>query len=191
VLCPLGDFERARRELNLASELEPVSLTIATSLGILSFFRREYDAAIAQFRAVLEMDENFFLARLFLAQAYAEKKMYRDSLREMQRVSTSTRESAEVVVAGCTHALAGHIAEARTALSTLQRRATERYVSPVLIAQLQVALHDYDAAIVSLEEAFRLRSTDLIWLNVRPSFDPIRQDGRFTGLLQRMGLLVP
>jgi len=49
-------------------------------------------------------------------------------------------------------------------------------------------LGDYDAAFEHLERACGERATDLVWLRVRPVFDPIRQDPRFESLCRRLGL---
>jgi len=179
-LCPVGDFERAAIELNQAAELEPVSLPISTSIGILHFFQRDYDKAISHLQSVLQMDERFYLARYFLAQAYTEKRMFHEALRELERTEKTNRRTAETIAArGYTAARAGHRAAAEDALNALLRRSVQRYVSPVLIAQVQATMKDYDSAISSLQEALRLRSTELIWLNLLPAFDVVRSDPRF------------
>jgi hypothetical protein len=45
-----------------------------------------------------------------------------------------------------------------------------------------------DEAFVALETALEERSDVLVYLRSDPHWDPIRQDGRFAGLLQRIGL---
>ena len=65
----------------------------------------------------------------------------------------------------------------------------ERYVSPVLLAQVLVGLDDHDAAIGRLEQAYEQRSSDLAWLAVRPAFAPVRADQRVTELLVKLGLI--
>src|SRR5207253_3237839 len=178
-LAPLAQFQRAREALQQAAELEPVSLAIATSLGVLHFFERDYDNAISRFRAVLELDEGFGIAHYFLGQAYVVKGLYVEAIRELDRAVILTRRSSEpIAVLGYAQASAGLRKDALIALAELSRRSTDRYVSPVLMAQIQVGLQEYDSAIFKLEEACQLRSTDLIWLNVRPAFDPIRSHAR-------------
>jgi len=188
-LAPLGQFQRAKAELRRAAELEPVSLAIATSLGVLEFFERDYDSAIAQFKTVLEMDEGFSAAHYFIGQACLAKGLHAEAIRELERAVLLTERSSETLaVLGYAQASAGLLPEARHALSELSRRATQQYVSPVLLSQIQIGLQEYDGAISNLEEAFRLRSADIIWLNVRPAFDAVRSDPRFVGLSRRLGL---
>jgi hypothetical protein len=85
-------------------------------------------------------------------------------------------------------ARAGREAGARAALAELDRRAGDRYVSPVLAAQVHAALGETDAAVERLEAARALRATDLIWIGVRPVFDALRADARFARLLVDTGL---
>ena len=191
-LAPLGQFDRAKAELQHAVELEPVSLAIATSLGVLHFFERDYDRAITQFQAVLEMDEGFGIAHYFIGQAYLEQRLHAEAIRALKQAVLLTRRSSETVaMLGYAQAVAGLRQEAVKALSELSQRAAERYVSPVLRSQVHLGLEEYDRAIASLDEAFRLRSADIIWLNVRPAFDVIRSDARIVGLLRKLGLEGP
>ena len=39
-----------------------------------------------------------------------------------------------------------------------------------------------------LEKAYTRREGTLVWLNVTPSFDPLRSEPRFVDLVRRMGL---
>jgi Flp pilus assembly protein TadD len=188
-LTPRREFELARAELGMAAELDPVSPAIATSFGILRFFERDYAGAIAQLRSVLGMEAEFALAHLFLGQAYIETKQYGEAVRQLERTAALMARAPEAVAAlGYAHAAAGRKAEARRALEELAAQSASRYVSPVLVAQLQAGLNEADAAAASLEDAFRRRSADLMWLPVAPAFDGIRSLPRVGELLGKMGL---
>jgi tetratricopeptide (TPR) repeat protein len=189
-LAPVGEFQRASHQLNLAAELEPVSLAIATSRGILNFYQRDFEQAIGEFQSALVLDEGFYLAHYFLGLIYAQQRMYDESLRELERASEVTHGSPNTVAAlGYKGALAGHRIEAQYALEVLSRQRKDRYVSPVLLAQLQAGLKDYDGALTSLEEAYHERATDLIWINLHPAFDSVRSDPRFMDLVYKVGLV--
>ena len=190
-LAPRGQFARARAEVKAASELEPVSLPIATSLGALDFIEGNYEAAIRQLRTVLELDERFYLAHYFMGQAYSEMQMHGDAIRELERAAALTRRSSESLAAlGYALAAAGKREESLLALDELSERSTMRYVSPVLIAQVEMGLQRHDEAIHRLEEAFLVRATDLIWLGVRPAFEPVRSHERVANILAEAGLKI-
>src|SRR5258705_1030142 len=54
-----GRFEEAFKESDEAKRLDPLSLIIAADRGVLFYYSRDYDRAIEQLRAVLEMDPAF------------------------------------------------------------------------------------------------------------------------------------
>src|SRR5260370_9030518 len=54
-----GRFDESFRESEPARQLGPLSLIIAADNGAILYFYRQYDRAIEQFRAVLEMEPNF------------------------------------------------------------------------------------------------------------------------------------
>src|SRR5215471_18634724 len=55
----LGRFDEALSESERARQLDPLSLIIAADNGATLYYARQYDQAIAKFRAVREMDPNF------------------------------------------------------------------------------------------------------------------------------------
>jgi eukaryotic-like serine/threonine-protein kinase len=190
-LAPRGLFARAREELKAALELEPVSPAIAASLGALDFFAGDQDAALQRLRAVLALDDGFYLAHYFLGQVYSEKQMHDAAIEELERAVEASGSSESVAALGYARALAGRRAEALASLQELSAKAAAAYVSPVLMAKVQVGLDDFDGAIANLEQAYQLRSTDLIWLGVRPVFRKIRSHDRVVEILTGVGLQEP
>src|SRR5207302_1513293 len=77
-----GRFQEALAESEHARELDPLSLIIAADNGAILYFSRQYDAAIARFRTVLDMDPGFTRAHLIIA-AYMQKGQMDDALGEM------------------------------------------------------------------------------------------------------------
>ncbi len=188
-LAPRGQLARAAEELKIATELEPGSLAISTSLGALDFFEGKHDSAISRFITVLGMDEGFYLARYFLGQTYTEIRMHEEAIRELERAASLTRRSAESVSAlGYAYAAAGRQNESLAALRELSDRACRSYVSPVTLAQVQIGLGRPDEAIENLQRAFELRSADLIWLDVRPALRAVCSNDTVREILQGMGL---
>ncbi|MCZ6877960.1 MAG: tetratricopeptide repeat protein, partial [Acidobacteria bacterium] len=185
-LIPLGRFDEARSELKLAQELDPLNLIINASVGLPFYFECRYDEAIEEYLYTLEIDPNYGMARYFLGQAYAQKGMYRQAITELERAVLLAQGTPESMAAlGHAHAIAGNQNKAQELLGELEQMT--RYVSPVLIAQIHAGLDQKDQALECLEEAYRIRATDLIWLKVRPVFDSIHSDPRFDELCKKMG----
>ena len=95
-----GRFPEAFAESERARELDPLSLIIAADHGVTLFYARQYDASIAQFRAVKEMEPAFPRSHMVIA-PYVEKKQFADALAELKEWSaTLRRKRLDLGVAG-------------------------------------------------------------------------------------------
>jgi tetratricopeptide (TPR) repeat protein len=135
------------------------------------------------------MDHNFGMAHFFLGQAYGEKRMFNEAIRELQVSAELNRHSPESkAILGWAYARAGQPEEATKILEDLRQRAHSVYVSPVLYAQLVLGLGEKKEALDYLDQARRVRAADLVWLKVRPAFDDLREEPRFIQLCKEIGL---
>ena len=140
-LHAMGRFAEARAAIQRAWEVDPLSLTTITTAGLVSYFERDYDAAIPQYLKALELDSNFAIAHYFLGQAYLEKNMFDEAVAELERaVSLSNRSSECVAVLGYAHAIAGNASKAAELARELESRSADRYLSPVLLACIHLGL---------------------------------------------------
>ena len=188
-LAALGRHNESIAQVKRAQDLDPLSLIINTTHGLMLYFAGKYDDAIEQYNNVLDMDSDFYVAHWQLGLAYEQKQMYEQALAEFQKASKlSPRNSSILESIGETYALAGRRTEARQILSQLTRLSKREFVAPELMAYLYVGLGDTDKAFDALNKAYDLRDNNLIFLNVDPSFRSIRSDARFQDLLQRLGL---
>jgi serine/threonine-protein kinase len=189
LLVPLAHFEEARRALEYARELDPLSPAILTSLGVLSFFLRDWDRALRELHDVLELDPGFATAHYFMGQTYLWQSAGDLALDAFTRAVSLGGRSAETLAGlGYAQARLGRGAEARAALDELMRRAAASYVSPARIAQLHLALGDRAQALDWLDRALDQRSPDVVWIGVHPMFDELREEPRFIDALERTGL---
>lgn len=85
------------------------------------------------------------------------------------------------------YAVTGRTDEARRILAEEERRGA--YVSPYPVAAVYAGLGEVDQAIRELEEAYRIREANLVWVNANAAFDPLRDDPRFHALLRSMKLV--
>jgi serine/threonine-protein kinase len=189
-LAALGRHQEAITEFKRAIELDPLSLIIHATLGRHGYyFARQYDQAIAQFQKTLDMDETFWVARLFLGWTYANIGRLPEALTELQ-IARQLDNNLEIAMAlGYTHGRAGQRIEARQLLDELQQLSLKRYVSPILPALIAIGLGEHEQAFVWLEKSYEDRAQLLSELRAEPAFDPLRSDPRFGDLLQRVGLM--
>ena len=186
-LMPLGRFADARCQMERAATLDPLSSPIRTTLGVLCYFERKYEDGVTEQRHTIETDRTFGIANYFLALAYTELGRFDEAVEALRQANERSGETPEIESAlGYTLGRAGQTERARDVLAGLTRLAGERYVSPVLLAQVAAAIGDPDHAFRYLHEAFDVRATELVWLAVRPTFDSLRADPRFGELRSRI-----
>jgi len=188
-LTPQGRFDEARTELAAALKHDPLNPSINVTVGLVAHFAGDAGAAVEAFRRTIEIDPGFGMARFFLGETFAATGQLNDAIAAFHRAAELTGGSLEVESA-LAHALAlaGRGGEAETKLVELQERAAERHVSPVLLGQVWTGLGETTQALSELERAADQRDALLIWLKVRPAFDPLRGQPRFQALLDRLGL---
>jgi serine/threonine protein kinase/tetratricopeptide (TPR) repeat protein len=188
-LLPLRRFDQARAELQMACDLEPLSLVIRTTVGLQRLLERHFGEAIEVLRKVVALDENFGMAHFFLGQVYVEKQMFAEAVAELKMAETLAGYSSESVAAlGVAYAGAGKNGETMLRLKELEERSRTGYVSPLLFTHLLLALGEKDQALRYLKQAREIRACDLIWLNVRPAFDVLRNEPAFVEICSEVGL---
>ena len=188
-LVPLGRFDEARRTIDRAIASDPVSLPIATSGGLVSFFERRFGDAADVFRKTIALDDKFGPAHFFLGQALAETADFTQAFAHAERaVELSNRSPETLAGLGYSLAVAGDRPRANAILDELQSLARTRYVSPGVIAQVYAGLGRSAEALDSLRAALEMRSSDLAWLAVRPAFHAMRSDPEVITLLKRIGV---
>jgi TolB-like protein/Tfp pilus assembly protein PilF len=188
-LTAMGRHAEAEASIKRAQELDPLSLPIGVGVGWHFFLTRQYDRAIAEYQGALEMEPNFYMARLWLGLAYAHKGMFAEALEEYGRATALSGGSPLALAAQAhTHALTGESKRARGLLEELQQLSEERYVSPYYIAAVHTALGEREEAFAWLDLAYENRSEGMVWLKVDPTLDSLRSSPRFTDLLRGVGL---
>src|SRR5204863_3465068 len=83
-------LDEAIQEIQLAAELDPLSLIIATDRGHLLYFARHFDAAIDQYHRVLEMDQGFVMAHWHLAETLQTLTRWEDAAEEFRLTGMPT-----------------------------------------------------------------------------------------------------
>ncbi|HVR38882.1 MAG TPA: protein kinase [Thermoanaerobaculia bacterium] len=181
-LCEASRFDDAAEQMAIAHELDPLSLAISADIGWVRYFARDYDGAIRQYRATLELDPDFSWGRFLLGLALEQTGDLSGAIAELEHAGRSSK-----VLAAISHAagVAGEVDRARSVLAELEEIARNRYVSSYAIALVHIGLGDFERAFASLEKACEERAGYLVYLNVDPAVDSLRGDARFAELLRK------
>ncbi len=188
-LMAMGRTDESLAEMNKARSLDPLSLSMNFSLGWRLFMARQYEQAASQLTDTIEMDPSYLLAHIVLGQCYEQEGKYAQAISELQKAALMSPDTAPVMAAlGHAYAVAGKRAEALRILDQLKAQAAQRYVSPYYIALLYAGLGEHAEAMDSLNRGYEDRSNNMIFLNVVPQFDGLRNEPRFQELRHRIGL---
>ncbi|HXT18975.1 MAG TPA: protein kinase [Gemmatimonadaceae bacterium] len=191
VLTPRHKFADAVSAIRTALKMDPLSPVLRVTLSSVLLYAREYKEAVEAAKSALELDPAFAPAYFFLGRAYTHLLDFDAARMNAERSVELSGASTETLASfGYMLALAGEHDRARGIQTGLERRAAETYTSPTHLAPIPVALGEFDRALGFLEAAADVRASDLIWANVRSSFDPLRKEPRFAELMKRMGLFV-
>ncbi len=181
--------EEAIVELRQAIALDPLNSNHVAHLGSFFYHARQYDQGIREFQKALGLEPDMIYAHQGLGWVYEQKKMYREAIAEQEKgVNLTNRDAFAVASLGIVLGESGRKREAKKLLEELQERSKQRYISPCLIALVQIGLGNRDQAIASLEQGYTDRDQGMMYLKVDPEMDDLRSDPRFQDLLRRVGL---
>ena len=187
-LAFLGRFEEAFTEMQRARQLDPLSLIMRADNGVFLYYARQYDPAIAQFRAVLEMEPNFPRANI-IAFAYMQEGRFADALADLESWhpignNAFWRWNLQAYVYG----RASQPVPARRALANLQQLNRHHPIDPLAFVGPYIGLGDNDQAFAWIDKSVAAHSPGLTALKVDPVYDPLRSDSRFQPVLRRIEL---
>jgi serine/threonine protein kinase/Tfp pilus assembly protein PilF len=187
-LISVGRTQEGIEESKRALELDPLSTETDTIVGQNFYCARQYDLAIDTLRKTLDMDPNYWLARMFLGLSYEATGDLPRALAEFQRANGTTTIPWASAELGHAYAILGKKREAEEILEQLKDRSKQSYVPAYGFAEIYIGLGDKEQALASLQKAYADRSMLMTLIKVDPEFDSLRSDPRFKDLLRRVGL---
>ena len=176
-------------EIALAQHLDPLSLVIQSWTAFLHYGWEDYDEAIRQHRAALELDPSFAIAHAYLGLAYEQKGMHAEARSELRTAMQLSENNTDILaMLGHSSAVAGDHATALTIIDQLQSSASDGYVSPYGFAVIYTGLGDHDSALKWLIRAYEEHAIWLVLIKLDPRLKPLAADPRFQTLARRIGL---
>jgi TolB-like protein/Tfp pilus assembly protein PilF len=190
-LCSFGHLDDAVREMKRARELDPLSPTNNTALGMILIFARQFREALEYCYKAAELDPNQALVQENLATAYALNGMYQQAIERYQRVGELTPENKGDALAWVATVLvsAGRKPEADRMMPEILQLATSGKADPYEMTLLYAARGEKERAFEWLGKTLQKGSGGVRSYNrmIRydPMLDPLRSDSRFAELLKQ------
>ena len=185
-LAAMGRFPQALYEIRRAQALDTLSLIIDTNVGWIEYLSHDYDAALADYKKVLELDPSF--VRALTRRGIVEIRMG-DAGAAVVDLASAARLSGDPYILGLlgqAQAASGATAAAEKTRTQLEDMAKTKYVPPFALALVDMGLGRKPEAIKELGMAVGDRSTSMVYAKIDPSLDALRGDVAFQQVIASM-----
>jgi TolB-like protein/DNA-binding winged helix-turn-helix (wHTH) protein len=188
-LMPMGRLDEAVAELETVLDLDPLNLEARRWLGLMHWWRRDYDRSLEQAQLILAIDPNYPTAHVLIGVTRCAQRKFDEAVPELRKgVELSNRAPVWLGWLGLGIALSGDVAEACTLLAQLRAAAGRTYIPASSFAWIHLGLGELDEDFAWMNRAIDERDPMMTPIRSYPFFDPIRTDPRFVGLLRKMKL---
>jgi TolB-like protein/DNA-binding winged helix-turn-helix (wHTH) protein/tetratricopeptide (TPR) repeat protein len=179
-------FPEALSEIQKAHDLDPYSLVVNDFWGLTLYYSKDYERALAQFRARLDLDPSQKLTTYeHIARVYEQQGDYARAVENEGNALTLSGAAQDAESLANAYAQGGAGAYWRKRIELAQRAPA---ASALELAILYAYEGDRDAALRSLERAYQEHSPWLNFMACEPAFDSLRADPRFQKLSHLVGL---
>ena len=187
--CVLQAVNREPEAIDLgkkAMEIDPFSRPYA--LASLYEYTRQFDATLAEIRLRLEANPNN--PDLIGLEMEIQRRMgnYKEAVDTWAKWHILMGDPQSAVDLRRAYNRGGARGFVRWQLDRRLLQAKSHYVSPVELASYYAQLGDKEHTLALLEEGYRQRATDTLWIQGDPAYDFLRADPRFRSIVQKTGV---
>jgi TolB-like protein/DNA-binding winged helix-turn-helix (wHTH) protein len=187
--CLLQAVNREAEAIDLgkkAMEIDPFSRPYA--LASLYEYTRQFDATLAEIRLRLEANPNN--PDLIGLEMEIQRRMgnYKEAVDAWAKWHILMGDPQSAVDLRRAYERGGARGFVRWQLDRRLIQAKNHYVSPVELASYYAQLGDKERTLTLLEEGYRQRATDTLWIQGDPAYDFVHADPRFRSIVQKTGV---
>ncbi|MGH9349310.1 MAG: protein kinase domain-containing protein [Vicinamibacterales bacterium] len=186
LLAVMNRLGPAQQEMRAALDLEPDNVNRRASLAVVLYYGRRFTEAIAEINRVVDLDPNSLVGRLAKARYLVDAGYPREAIHQIA-LARHQSEPAVIAELARAQARAGDPDAARSKLPELVEATNQGRLARDYLSFVYLAVGDSEQAIALLQSALADRSPTLVWVQVDPRFDALRNDPRFVSLLRAMG----
>lgn len=182
-----GRRDEAMAQMRMAEELNPTSLIIASDIGQLYYFSREYDRSAGQIEQVLKINGQFTKAHLYLyeikmaqgLESEAFDALMKSAYNPSEQIADNWRLFNEA-------GMRGYFLASLKQAGCLDTGDGDSFGCAIYFARLG----ENERALEMLEKSLDERQFLLPYVNIDPLWDGVRDDPRFRAIVEKMGIKV-
>jgi TolB-like protein len=191
VLCSMGRADEGLEHIRFGLQLDPLNPATRCFLGWLLLFSRQTEQAVVELQRVIDADPGFGAAHQGMWGALYLQQDWTGALREA-RAFYSIRGEGDLIPFEPERTTEPGYREAMLHVANqLSARSQSTYVPNLRIARMYAHANQINSAFDWLQRAYDERESPLIHLAVAWDWDNMKDDPRFTRLLNRIGLPAP
>lgn len=179
---PAEAIDSAKKAMELGPFSRPYALALIYTLA------RRYDEALADFRLRFEASpDNPNLLGMEM-DTWLRKGNYKEAVNVWAKWHIVTGDPESAANLRRAWEQGGAHGFVRWQLGRRLMQSKSRYVSPVELASYYAQLGDPERTLAMLEEGYRQRSPDILFIQGNPAYDFLHGDPRYRSLLQKAGV---
>jgi eukaryotic-like serine/threonine-protein kinase len=186
-LCGAGKIEQALPEMKLAQQLDPLSATHNSALGIMCMFARQFEPALRYSENAAHLNPKEAFIQSNLGNAYLLSGRYEEAVARFQQSTELNPELKDDNLASIalSWVRAGNMQKAQDVMPEVLQAAAQGKVDPYELTLIYAARGDKDEAFKWLEASFKKGGPPPGYVRYDSLLDPIRSDPRFDELLRK------
>jgi TolB-like protein/Tfp pilus assembly protein PilF len=191
LLSITGKHDEAIFEGEKALMLDPLTMMMHINLGMRYFYKREFNKSLDHINKTFEMDPGFVVAHYYRTYVNIQTKNYQSAKADIQQVFTHTGRKipAFLIAYAIVLALSPDDEELTSVIDEIHELSKQRYIPPFWLSMLYFVLKNYDEGYKWLNKAYLEHDCLLIFLNVDPLFDSVRNDPEYRTMLRKIDLI--
>jgi len=182
-----GRLEEGLAQVKLGRSIDPLSPMANLPVVFHLYMMRRYDESILEAQELLKMNPDYPVNRA-LSMVYWQQGLFDEALAEDRKALVRWNDTGLLEALENGNAESGPQGAILAVAQEMVARSKLRYVDPFKIASRFAQVGEVDRAFEWLERAIDQGSLELVYINVRPEFDPLRRDPRYSRLMHRLGL---
>jgi AraC-like DNA-binding protein/TolB-like protein/Flp pilus assembly protein TadD len=183
-----NDKEKAFYHANMAAALEPFSASYHAALAWFNYHYGDYDQAEIMAHKALELQEDIPYGNLVLGWIHIRKKQYQEAIALHKKLPVYADYYKMLI--GYTYIQSGQREKAMALLNEMETAAEEKFINPVFRGMLAGMLGYTDRAFEFFNEACDHKTFPIIYIKVFPGIEHLKDDPRYSMLMQKLNLPV-
>ena len=188
-LALLNRMTEAEQELCIALDLNPLDPIVSTSAAYVDLLKRDYGKAETRYVNLLQESPEFVKGWAGLGRLYACMGRYDEAVATLEKARfLAGDEHSVMAVLGQVYGMSGQLERAREIFAFFQSESRRRHVATQRMLLVHTGLGETEQALCCLEAGLKRREGWLISIGLHPAYDTLREEARFRGVLQLLGL---